>query len=60
MKLVGFLLITAALVLGVAVAPTAYLPSLDLPDEQLIGLTLNSSAGERMPDPAPHRPDGRG
>ncbi|MGD1915411.1 MAG: hypothetical protein ACFCBV_04385 [Phycisphaerales bacterium] len=60
MKLVGFLLITASLVLGVAAAPTAYLPSLDLPDEELIGLTLNSSAGAQMPDPPPSDPTAAG
>jgi hypothetical protein len=50
MKILGFLIITAALVLGVSVAPTAYLPRLDLPDEQLIGLTLNAPAGVRPAD----------
>lgn len=56
MKLLGFLIMTAALVLGVAVAPTAYLPRLDLPDEQLIGLTLNAPAGKRVPDEPPADP----
>jgi hypothetical protein len=55
-KPIGLLIIAAALVLGVSVAPTAYLPMLDLPDEQLIGLTLNAPAGEVRPDGLPpHR-----
>lgn len=56
MKLIGFLIIAAALVLGVAVAPTAYLPRLDLPDEQLIGLTLNAAAGEKAPEVSSEEP----
>lgn len=60
MKILGFLIITAALVLGVAVAPTAYVPPLDLPDEQLVGLTLNSSAGEATPDEPPADPAAAG
>lgn len=54
LKYAGFLLIAIGLVLGVASVPTAYLPSLTLPDEQLIGLTLAAPAGEvrtaGMPD----------
>lgn len=53
MKLIGFLIIAASLVLGVAVAPTAYLPRLDLPDEALVGLTLNAPAGEVRTDDMP-------
>ncbi|UYV13573.1 MAG: hypothetical protein NCW75_04640 [Phycisphaera sp.] len=56
MKLLGFLIMTAALVLGVAIAPTAYLPRLDLPDEQLIGLTLNAPAGKTTPEEPPEDP----
>ena len=56
MKILGFLIIAAALVLGVAVAPTAYVPPLDLPDEQLIGLTLNSDAGVASRDEPPADP----
>lgn len=55
MKILGFLIITAALVLGVSVAPTAYVPPLDLPDERLVGLTLNAPAGEiRTDELLPH------
>lgn len=50
MKVLGLLIITAALVLGVAVAPTAYLARLDLPDETLVGLTLNAPAGSQEPE----------
>ncbi|MCW5757582.1 MAG: hypothetical protein KIT54_10135 [Phycisphaeraceae bacterium] len=46
MKLAGFLIIAMGLVLGVASVPTAYVPSLSLPDEALVGLTLNAPAGE--------------
>ncbi|MEQ8316406.1 MAG: hypothetical protein RIE77_11065 [Phycisphaerales bacterium] len=56
MKILGFLIITAALVLGVAVSPTAYVPPLDMPDEQLVGLTLNSSAGLATPEVPPADP----
>jgi hypothetical protein len=45
MKWITTLLLAAALSLGVICATTAYLPRLDLPDEQLIGLTLNADAG---------------
>ncbi len=53
MKLIGFLIIAAGLVLGLAAATTAYLPRLDLPDEQLVGLTLNGPAGEVRPEGMP-------
>jgi len=56
MKLIGFLIITAALVLGVSVAPTAYVPHLDLPDEQLVGLTLNAPAGNKQTEAPPEDP----
>lgn len=46
MKPLAYLLIVASLVLGVVVAPTAYMPRLDLPDDRLDGLTLNTSAGK--------------
>jgi len=45
MKLLAGLLIAVSLVLGIVGAVTAYLPSLDLADEQLVGLTLNAPAG---------------
>lgn len=45
MKLVGHLLLVVSLVVGVLGAATAYLVSLDFPDEELIGLTLNAPAG---------------
>lgn len=45
MKLITSLVIIAALVVGVVGAVTAYLPPLSLPDAQLVGLHLNSSAG---------------
>lgn len=54
MKLGAYLLITICLVVGVVGALTAYLPRLDLPDERLIGLTLNDVAGKR------HAADGGG
>ncbi|MFI4915150.1 MAG: hypothetical protein ACIAS6_01410 [Phycisphaerales bacterium JB060] len=53
MKLIGFLIIAAGLVLGLAAAPTAYLPRLDLPDEQLVGLTLAAPAGEVRTEDTP-------
>lgn len=53
MRLIGFLIIAAGLVLGLAVSPTAYVPRLDLPDEQLVGLTLNAPAGEGRTDGMP-------
>jgi hypothetical protein len=45
MKWVAFILIGVSLVAGVLSAVQAYLPRLDLPDAQLVGLTLNAPAG---------------
>ncbi|TVQ58932.1 MAG: hypothetical protein EA379_12335 [Phycisphaerales bacterium] len=53
MKNLAFLLIAVCLTLGVIAATTAYVPRLSLPDEQLLGLTINAAAG--MED----RDDGR-
>ena len=50
LKLVGFVLITVGLVLGVSSAPTAYVPPLSLDDAQLEGLTLAAPAGEIRTD----------
>jgi hypothetical protein len=47
MRLAANLLLVAGLILGVIGAVTAYLPPLSLPDDHLIGLTLNSPAGSR-------------
>ncbi len=49
MKLIGSLVVIASLVFGVLSAATAYLPELALPDEQLLGLTLNAPAGGPPP-----------
>jgi hypothetical protein len=45
MRLLSMLLRNASLIAGLFGAVTAYLPSLGLPDDQLIGLTLNAPAG---------------
>lgn len=45
MKTVGFVLMTVALVLGVVGAASAYTIPLSLPDDELVGLTLNAPAG---------------
>ncbi len=45
MKLIGYLLMTLALVAGALAAATAYLVPLSLPDERLTGLVLASPAG---------------
>lgn len=45
MKLLGYLIVVVSLVAGVMAAVTAYLPRLSLPDESLLGLTLNAPAG---------------
>lgn len=50
MKLIAYLLMTACLILGTVAATTAYLPRLDLPDEKLVGLTLNADAGLTLSD----------
>jgi len=49
MKLIGSLVVIASLVFGVLSAATAYLPKLSLPDERLLGLTLNAHAGGPPP-----------
>lgn len=56
MKWFAFTLISVALVTGVLAAVQAYLPRLELPDAQLVGLTLNAPAGRAAgaaPDGAP-------
>ncbi len=45
MKLIANLILTAAVIAGSLAATTAYLAPLSLPDDALVGLTLNSSAG---------------
>lgn len=45
MKWIATLLLAASLTLGVVSATTAYLPRLSLPDDRLLGLTLNAPAG---------------
>jgi hypothetical protein len=45
MKLLGQLLVWTSLAIGAVAAATSYLTSLDLPDDQLIGLTLAAPAG---------------
>lgn len=55
MKLIGFLIIAACVVLGAATASTAYLPRLDLPDEAFrvnaeSFVTLRSGAGVKEPE----------
>jgi hypothetical protein len=50
MKLLGQLLIVVSLVAGALSAATAYHAWLDLPTEELVGLTLNSDAGARLND----------
>jgi hypothetical protein len=45
MKLLGNLLLVVSLTVGALAAATAYLVSLDLPREELVGLTLNVDAG---------------
>ncbi len=66
MKYIALLLVWGSLAPGALSAATAYLASLDLPDEQLIGLTLTdppekeeASAKEEKPAPdkKPKKPD---
>lgn len=45
MKWIGSILVAVSLATGALAAATAYLAPLDLPDEQLVGLTLNAPAG---------------
>ena len=45
MKLLANLILTASVIFGALAATTAYLAPLSLPDEDLIGLTLNADAG---------------
>lgn len=47
MKLLAFLLISSSLVLGLIGAMTAYAPPLTMPDDRLVGLTLNAPAGRK-------------
>lgn len=56
MKLIGSLVVIASLVFGVLSAATAYLPKLSLPDERLLGLTLNAHAGGRRRSQSPATP----
>lgn len=56
MKTLGNLLLAISLTIGVLAAAPAYLPSLDLSDHRLAGLTLRSPAGQTLGDdgkPAP-------
>jgi hypothetical protein len=48
MKVLGQLLIWGSLGVGALAAATAYLASLDEPDERLVGLTLAAPAGETV------------
>ncbi|MEE8452743.1 MAG: hypothetical protein V3R99_12540 [Thermoguttaceae bacterium] len=51
MKLLGQLLVWGSLAVGALAAATAYLASLDAPNEQLVGLTLAAPAGVvELPD----------
>ena len=45
MKLVAYLIMTVCLCLGTLSATVAYAPSVSLPDERLVGATLNAPAG---------------
>ena len=56
MKLLGQLLLWASLAGGVMAAATAYLASLDAPDDQLIGLTLAAPAGKVQNPDGTHKP----
>lgn len=47
MKLFANLLLTASVILGSLAASTAYIAPLSMPDEDLVGLTLNAHAGRR-------------
>lgn len=51
MKWFAFILISGSLIAGVLGAVQAYLPRLDLPDAQLVGLTLNAPAGRAAAGP---------
>ncbi len=56
MKLIGSLIVMVSIVLGVVGAVTAYLPKLSLPDDRLVGLTLNAPAGKDSSDPTGTKP----
>lgn len=56
MRLAANLLLTFAFLAGIFGAVTAYLPSLSLPESQLIGLTLNAPAGRQVKSSGPVRP----
>jgi hypothetical protein len=60
MKLIAYILMTVALVLGTVAATTAYSPALDLPDERLLGLTLNADAGVALTEAFGAAMDGAG
>jgi len=45
MKLLANIILTASVIVGAMAASTAYLAPLSLPDDRLIGLTLNQPAG---------------
>lgn len=45
MKLLANLILTASIIVGALAASTAYIAPLSLPDDQLIGLTINQPAG---------------
>ncbi|RMH25371.1 MAG: hypothetical protein D6693_08920 [Planctomycetota bacterium] len=45
MKLLANLILTASVIVGALAASTAYLAPLSLPDDRLVGLTLNQPAG---------------
>jgi hypothetical protein len=53
MKVLGNVLLAGALAVGALAAATAYLVPLDLPDEELVGLTLSADAGAV---PGPNHP----
>ncbi|HTX66388.1 MAG TPA: hypothetical protein VMD31_11495 [Opitutaceae bacterium] len=53
MRHLANLLVIASLIAGLFGAVTAYLPPLNLPDSQLVGLTLNAPAGLRPGGGAP-------
>lgn len=56
MKLLGQLLVWGSLAVGALAAATAYLASLDAPNEQLVGLTLAAPAGRVEQPDGTHEP----
>lgn len=50
MKLIAYIILAVALSAGALSAVSAYRPQLSLPDDQLIGLTINGSQGTTLTD----------